>query len=382
MRKDGCLKGIDIPGRVDVIQGYRGRGGSVAAVFPIHYPRELLRAFDILPVEVWGPPRVSAGQGAAHLQPYVCSIVQNAVSFLQSGGLDIVDLLLVPHACDSLQGLGSILTDFLRPRQPVLTLYIPRGKRLSDVDFLADELSFIYNRLEAITGRSPSDPCLMAAIHREEAADALLAELHRDRQRLPLACDEFYRLARIREYLPAETFSEILAKLIEPSPYNPSSSPHPRSSHLQKERQLGIPILLSGIVPEPMSLFTALSEMNAFVAADDLACCGRRLYPAGQSEAPFRRMAERIVNAPPDPTRGSPIQERLDHLLRLAETSSARGVVFYDVKFCEPELFDLPQLRQGLREAGVPSLALEVDINDQLSQPILNRLAAFLELIQ
>jgi hypothetical protein len=67
-----------------------------------------------------------------------------------------------------------------------------------------------------------------------------------------------------------------------------------------------------------MSLFAALAEMSAFVAADDLACCGRRLYPAGRSADPFRRMAERIVGAPPDPTRGSPIQERLDHLLRLS----------------------------------------------------------------
>jgi len=146
--------------------------------------------------------------------------------------------------------------------------------------------------------------------------------------------------------------------------------------------QQGIPILLSGILPESMSLFTALAEMGARVTADDLACCGRRLYPAGKSEEPFQRMAERIVHAPPDPTRGSPIQERLDHLLGLIERSGAKGAVFYDVKFCEPELFDLPQLRQGLREAGVPSLPLEMDLNDGLSQPVLNRLAAFLEMLQ
>jgi benzoyl-CoA reductase/2-hydroxyglutaryl-CoA dehydratase subunit BcrC/BadD/HgdB len=57
------------------------------------------------------------------------------------------------------------------------------------------------------------------------------------------------------------------------------------------------------------------------------------------------------------------------------------GVVFYDVKFCEPELYDLPQLRQGLRQAGLPSISIEVDLNDALTQPVLNRLAAFLEMI-
>ena len=88
-----------------------------------------------------------------------------------------------------------------------------------------------------------------------------------------------------------------------------------------------------------------------------------------------------MIGAPPDPTRGSPIHERLEHLVSLAEGSGAKGVVFYDIKFCEPELYDLPQLRQGLRQAGLPSISIEVDLNDALDQPSLNRLAAFLEMI-
>ncbi len=117
-----------LPPRSEVIRRQRESGGRVAAVLPIHYPRALLRAFDILPVEVWGPPHVNASHASAHLQPYVCSIVRNALSFLQAGGLDGVDLVVVPHTCDSLQGLGSILIDFARPAQPVLPLYIPRHK--------------------------------------------------------------------------------------------------------------------------------------------------------------------------------------------------------------------------------------------------------------
>ncbi len=361
------MERLEIPRRANVIHEYQQQGGSVAAVFPIHYSRALLRAFDFLPVEVWGPPRVSGTSGDAHLQPYVCSIVRNALSFLESGGLDVVGLLLVPHACDLLQGLGSILLDFVRPPRPVLTLYLPRGRRESDVDFLANEFRILYQRLETIRGQSPSEAALMSSIQREEEADRLLVDLHRQRQRMPLDDELFYRLIRSREYLPAEKFAVFAQDFL---------------SQAKAAERKETPIILSGIVPEPMSLFKALAEMGGRVAADDLACCGRRLYPAGQSDDPFQRMAESIVYAPPDPTRGSPIGERLDHLLRLVKTSAARGVVFYDVKFCEPELFDLPQLRQGLRQAGIPSLTVEVDLNDELSQPILNRLAAFLEMLQ
>ena len=121
--------------------------------------------------------------------------------------------------------------------------------------------------------------------------------------------------------------------------------------------------------------------MGAAIVADDLVCCGRRLYPPGRSEDPFQRMAESILWAPPDSTRGSAIRPRIEHLLRLATESGARGVVFYGVKFCEPELFSQPDLRRGLQEAGIPSVVLEADISDRLSQQAMTRIEAFLEMI-
>jgi benzoyl-CoA reductase/2-hydroxyglutaryl-CoA dehydratase subunit BcrC/BadD/HgdB len=366
-----------IPRRSEVIRNHKQRGAAVAAVLPIHYPRALLRAFGVFPIEVWGPPAVDASYKITHLQPYICSIVQNALSFLQAGGLDVVDLIVVPHACDTLQGLGSILIDFVAPRQPILPIYIPRGERESDVSFLADEFRSLYRRLEEITGRTPSEAELAASIRREEKADALLGQFHRRRKHLSLTSRDFYRLIRSREYLPAETFAELAQAATEQA---------------TETTWDGVPILLSGIIPEPMSVLDALAEIGGMVVADDLACCGRRLYPVGasaptgrcppgESDEPFRRMAERILHAPPDSTRGSPVQARLDHLLRLAKESGARGVVFYNVKFCEPELFYIPGLRRGLQDAGIPSVVVEVDIGDPLSHQVITRLEAFLEMM-
>ncbi|MGQ9467814.1 MAG: 2-hydroxyacyl-CoA dehydratase subunit D [Anaerolineae bacterium] len=355
-----------IPSRTETLRSWREHGGGVAAVLPIHYPRALLRAFGLLPMEVWGPPRVDPALGAAHLQPYVCSVVGNALSFLLRGGLEVADVIIVPHACDSLQGLGSLLLDFVRPRQPVFPLYLPRGRRDSDLRFLADECRALYGELAAVTGHAPSEAELMESIRREEEADGLLTELHRRRRVLPLTDLAFYRLVRAREYLPAEEFATLARSVLSAPPADPRT---------------GIPILLSGILPEPMALLDAVNKMGGTVVADDLACCGRRLYPPGVSGEPFLRMAERILNGPPDPTRGSPIAERLRHLVGMAQETGARGVIFYGVKFCEPELFDLPLLRRGLQEAGLPSVPIEVDLNDPLSHQVLTRIEAFLEMV-
>lgn len=356
-----------IPKRLETISAHKERGGSIAMVLPIYYPRALFRAFNILPVEVWGPPQVDSSYGAAHLQSYVCSIVQNALSFILTADLENIDFIVVPHACDSLQGLASILTDFVRPRQPVLPIYLPRGRRESDVCFLTQEFHSLYQRLEKITGQSPRESDLMECIKREETTDGILAALHWQRKYLPLTQLELYRLIRSREYLPAEVFSdlahEVLAKAADMS------------------QGKGIPILLSGIVPEPMSMFETIAELGGVVVADDMACCGRRLYPPGRAENVFRRMAESILGAPPCPTRGSPIQNRLEHLVQLAKTSGAEGVLFYGIKFCEPELFDIPSLTDGLEEAGIPSLVVETDLSESFSHQVAMRLEIFLEMI-
>jgi benzoyl-CoA reductase/2-hydroxyglutaryl-CoA dehydratase subunit BcrC/BadD/HgdB len=356
-----------IPSRINTIKKFKQNGGQVAAVLPIHYSRALLRAFHILPVEVWGPPNVPIGQAATHLQPYVCSICHNALSFLQQGGLGLADFIFVPHACDSLQGLGSVLLDTIKTDQPVFPIYIPRNTRSSDLEFLATEFKSIYNRLVEISGIQPSDSDLGLCIDREEQADKALRRMHQQNRYLPLTNFEIYRIIRSREFLPAEEFIRIAEKVL---------------ASAGDTLRPGIPILMEGIVPEPGDIFETLTEFGAAVVGDDLASCRRRAYPASARQDPFERMAERILKAPPDPTRGSSIQERVDFLTALASQTGAQGVVFYTVKFCEPELFDIPILRQELKAAGIPSILIEVDLNARLSQQIRTRLGAFVEMIE
>ncbi|MCD6152190.1 MAG: 2-hydroxyacyl-CoA dehydratase, partial [Deltaproteobacteria bacterium] len=80
-------------------------------------------------------------------------------------------------------------------------------------------------------------------------------------------------------------------------------------------------------------------------------------------------------------TRGSSIAERAEYLIEMARNSGAKGIVFYDVKFCEPELFDLPNLRTCLKEQGLASINIEVDINNLLPHQMATRIGAFLEML-
>ena len=353
-----------LPSRTEVITAHRASGGQVAAVWPVHHDRALLRAHGVLPVEVWGPPGADPTGGDAHLQAYTCSIIRRSLGFLLSGGLEVADHLLVPHACDSLQGLGSVLQGFIQPRQPVHTLYLPRSRGEAAVRYLADELRALGAALVAHGATAPTDAALHDAITREELSDALAARLLAERPALSNA--KLYALLRAREYVPAEVWSPVAREALAHGDDRPD----------------GVPVVLSGVVPEPRNLLSALDDAGAVVVGDDTLCVGRRLYPASGRPDPYERMAHRLLHAPPDITTGASLVDRAAHITRLVERTKARAVVFWEVKSCEPEQFGLPHLRAALDTAGVPSVVLEVDVGAPLPHQALTRVEALLEVAE
>jgi benzoyl-CoA reductase/2-hydroxyglutaryl-CoA dehydratase subunit BcrC/BadD/HgdB len=355
-----------IPDRKEVAARMKQEGRRIAAVLPIHYPRALLRAHGYHPMEVWGPPRVRSSEGDRHFQSYTCAIVRNATSFLLEGGLDVADVILVPHTCDALQGMASVLKDFIRPRQPVLTLYHPRARRASDLLFYVDELQRLAGALQSLSGSKPSDEDWLEAIRIESEADAALSSLYSDRTRLAVTDREFYSVVRAREYLPAEDFTALANAIRRDGAAAPT----------------GVPIMISGIVIEPMELLDRLAEIGGRIAADDLACGYRRVYPRVESGPPLERIARSLLDAPPDPTRGTPIAERATDLIHRMRESGAKGLLMYDVKFCEPELFDVPRLRRRLADAGYPMIHVEHELGGSLAQQTLTRIEAFVETLR
>jgi len=357
---------VRVPTRLEVIEKVREDKKGVAAVFPIHYPRELFRAFGIHPIEVWGPPNVDTSLSMAHLQSYICSVVQSGLSFYLSGALDVADIILVPHCCDSLQGLGSILKGFVKKDKPVFTLYIPRGKRSEDIEFLSEELKRLYENIAGFAGFKPTEDDLFDAVIKEEEADELTLKAYEVHRKFKTNTSEFYRLIRLREYLPLVEFEKLVNEFIQKK-HKPSDA---------------ISIVFSGVLPEPMDIFSLVEEAGGVVVDDDFANLRRRIYPFGESDDPFERMAQRILNAPPDAMKGSSFKDRTKFLSDIVNSSSAKGVVFYNIKFCEPEKFYHPILKDNLKNEGIRSIVIEVDINEPLPQQVKTRIRAFIETIK
>lgn len=355
---------MHIPSRKEVIFEIKSKGGKIAAVLPFHYSRALLRAHNIYPIEVWGPPHVDDMAGSQHFPEYTCKIVQKATQFLMSSGARDVDCILIPHTCDSLQGMASVMKDFLALSQPLFTLYHPRARRESGTDFLVAELKDLSRQLSQFSGVQTSSQVLEDAMDLEDEATRKFAKIAGNRGDYKVTDRQFFTFLRSREYLPAETFIQLVNELLTGTP-----------------ALTGPGLMISGIVAEPLVLFDHINDFGAHVIIDDLACCSRRIYPAVAEKDPFRRLAVQLLSMPPDPTVSTPHKIRFDYLIKQMQAKQARGVLVFGIKFCEPELFYLPLLEEAVRAAGFEFLYVETELAETIPQTVLNRINAFIEVI-
>lgn len=345
-------------------------GRRSVAVLPIHYPKEILTALDVLAVELWGPPGAPRGDGAGRIQSYVCSLARNALAFLSSGGADAVDGILFPHTCDSIQGLATLATDLGGWGKAAFTFLHPKGPaRESSRAYLDAEMRSLVRALEPFAGRSLEPARLAAAVALHAEIDACRAALLDARPRLSLRDRELYAILRRGEWLWPE---DHLAELREARARLPEGPVRP-----------GVPVLVSGYVPEPPALLDVLDRSGAYVAADDYAAVGRRVVRAPAAAAdPWQALLDRYWAAPPCSTRAADPDARVRHLAGLLDRSGARGAILHVLKFCEPELFDVPLLRAYLAETGYPLLHVEVELGEDLGQQTLTRLEAFVETLR
>jgi benzoyl-CoA reductase/2-hydroxyglutaryl-CoA dehydratase subunit BcrC/BadD/HgdB len=357
--------------RLEHIRAQRERHGRTAlAVLPVHYPKELLTALDVLAVELWGPPGPPRGDDAGRIQTYVCPVVRNALAFLASGGADAVDGVLFPHTCDSIQQLATLAPDLGGWKKAAFTFQHPRGPaRPSARAFLDAELRALASALEAFTGRRLELAKLDAALALHDEIDRLRGVLLDAGPRLAMSDSELYALLRRGEWLwPEEHLAELRGAV---------------GAVRDESVRSGAPVLVTGYVPEPMELFEVLARAGAFVAGDDYAAVGRRRTRAATSGSSVRweRVAERYWSAPPCPTRTADQGVRMQHLAGLLERSGARGVIVHGVKFCEPELFDVPAIRATFAARGIPVLVLEGELERSLPAQAVTRIEAFVEML-
>jgi benzoyl-CoA reductase/2-hydroxyglutaryl-CoA dehydratase subunit BcrC/BadD/HgdB len=343
-------------------------GRHIFGVFPAQYPKEIFWAMNALPVEIWDPP-LEVSHASAHLQPYICSVVRLGLELILQGRCDGVDGFLFPHTCDSIQNLASIVNDYLGLKKPCYFFYHPKAPyRASSRDYYLKQLRDLVSALEHQLGTLNLDE-LKRRVRQGQEIASLIKRVYDQRAEgnLRSSNEEFYRVLRQGEFLHPDDFLPLLSEFAETSRGEPKKGPV---------------VILSGVLPSPPEILSLLDDLGARIGDDDLLSCSRRLLvPPSISQDPFEELANSYFAMPPCTTKNFPVRERQSYLLQKIERSGAKGVIFYTVKFCEPELFDIPQLVEDLKKRGFATLVMDTELNQGVSGQMRTRVEAFIEMI-
>ncbi len=353
------------------VRKYHDRiGRPVIGVMPAYFPLELIHAAGGYPVQLWGAGR-PIEHADAHLPSYCCSVARSLLDIEMCGLADRIQAYVFTSLCDTLINLREIYRRLFA--NPTLEFSIPiTGRPEARKDYLSTVVGGIVEGLEAVTGHHPTRESLHRSARLYGRIRSLQRSLYRLRRQKPglVKSGDFYAAIQAGFFLPAEDYLALLERLVEGLEVLPAGAP-------------GRPqLLLSGMVFEPLGGHALLDCLLAWVVDDDFAN-GWRSAAKGELRVDdlAAGIADYLFGAAPCCCIHHPENDRHTYLIEKVRQSGADGVLFWPMRFCEPDAFDRPQLIERLRQEGIPAFTLEMDLTTSNFEWARTRVEAFCEMI-
>lgn len=354
-----------------VLKYGKEQGRPVIGVMPAYFPMELIDAAGGYAVQLWGN-NLPLAKADAYLQSYCCSVARSILELELLGIAKMVKAYAFTSLCDTLINLREIYRRLFS--KPTLELSIPiTGTPDARQTYLKSVIQKVFKDLETITGQPISREALAEAAKTRGRSRALQRSLYETRRNNPgaIKSHDFYAALKAAFFLPPAVYNGMLQGLVNQM----ANSPPVRAK--------GPRIVLSGMVFDPMALHKVMDQVGVQVVDDDFAN-GWRTVSKGElrTENVLEGVTEYLFNPAPCCCIYHPDLDRHPYLVAKAKEAEASGVIFWYVKFCEPDAFDRPQLIRRLKEEGLPATAIDVELSMTNMDAIKTRISAFCEILE
>jgi benzoyl-CoA reductase subunit C len=141
----------------------------------------------------------------------------------------------------------------------------------------------------------------------------------------------------------------------------------------------GIRLMILGSEDDDVNFIDMVENVGASLVIDDH-CTGSRYFwnTTEPGDDLMSVIADRYLKRPPCPIKDMPNRTRIPHIQGLAREWDVAGAIIIQQKFCDPHELDKVAIKNGLEEAGFPTLYLEFDVTVPIG-PFRIRVEAFLE---
>jgi len=346
-------------------------GRPVIGVMPAYFPLELIYAAGGYPVQLWGN-NLPLEKSDAYLQSYCCSVARSVLELELSGIAKMVKAYAFTSLCDTLINLREIYRRLFT--KPTVALSIPITQtQAARQAYLKTVLKSVTGGLEAVTGRQITPASLAEAATLCGTTRSMQRKLYRIRRHKPglIKNHDFYSVVKAGFFLPAGVYNRMLETLLHE--LDTLSQPQGRRPQ----------VFILGMVFDPLESYKIFDELKIDIVDDDLANGWRTVSKETlRVENLVEGITQYLFNPAPCCCIYNPDSDRHPYLLKKVTQSGADGILFWYIKFCEPDAFDRPQLMDHFKEAGIPAAVIDMELSMSNFEAIKTRINAFCEILE
>ncbi|MGD2187187.1 MAG: 2-hydroxyacyl-CoA dehydratase family protein [Desulfobacterales bacterium] len=345
-------------------------GRPVIGVMPAYFPLELIYAAGGYPVQLWGN-NLPLERSDAYLQSYCCSVARSVLELELRGISKMVKAYAFTSLCDTLINLREIYRRLFT--KPTLQLSIPITQtEKARHAYLINIIKGVTAGLEEITGQPISQESLIEAAALYGRTRSLQRKLYHIRRQKPglMKNHDFYAALKAGFFLPPEAYNRMLETLL----HHLETIPQPQDSRPK--------VLISGMVFDPLENYKIFDELKINIVDDDLANGWRTVSKRNlQVENLVEGITDYLFDPAPCCCIYNPENDRHTYLLNKVRQSQADGVLFWYIKFCEPDAFDRPQLMRRLKAEDIPAAFIDMELTMSNFEAVKTRINAFCEIL-
>ncbi len=368
--------------RIKELMDEKAAGRKIIGSFCVFVPEEIVRAADATLVGLCTGADFVTEEVERFLPRNTCALIKSAFGFKLGKVcpyLESADMIVGENTCDGKKKSYETLSDFV-PNLYVMD--IPQVKSVEGRALLKAEYLRFKEAVEELTGI---------------AIDA--ARLKKGIEFVNNKRKAIHRLAGLRKADPAP-ISGLDALLTNQvffydDPVRFTDSVHKICDELEKRIEKGqgvFPkgtprILLSGCpMAVPNWKLPWIIETSGAVIVGEESCVGERgtRNLTDDNRDTVDELMETIVDRyfQVDCAIFTPNPDRLEHIVEMAKTYKADGVIHYGLQFCQPYLMEAMPVEKALEEKGIPTLRIDTDYSMEDVEQLKTRVEAFIELIK
>lgn len=345
-------------------------GKELFGCFPLHVPEEIVYAAGYLPVGLWGG-KTEIKLADKYLQGFCCTIMKANMEYGLNGTYKNLKGVIIPAFCDTLKCVMENWK-YAIPTIPMIPIVYPQNRKIDGgITYLFTEFDHVIKELEKICGHKITNEQIESAFDLYEEYRGAMRDFVEISANLPITLDAKTRhlVMKASYFMDKCEYTGIIKEINKQLKLCPPEG----GNHIR--------LIATGLISEPIELLEIFKENNINIVADDLSHQSRSFRtPARESGTALEKMAYRIADQQGDTFLYDPLKEKITMLIDMVKKKNANGVVMIMMKFCDPEEFEYPIIKEELEKAGIPLLYLEIDQQMDSYEQLRTRVQSFAEM--